>query len=67
MHHLLISVGDTGIENKCGFFDGTADTADQILINCADGAKGRHVMITVMSNPGVKEYLHVCEIKVFVR
>lgn len=36
-------------------------------LNCADGAKGRYVMITVMSNPGVKEYLHVCEIKVFVR
>lgn len=67
MHHLLISVGDTGIEKKCGFFESPADTADVILFNCANGAEGRYAMITTMSDPGVKEYLHVCEIKVFVR
>lgn len=54
---LLISVGNTGTENECGYFGKTANAADQILIYCANGAVGRCIVATINSNPGTVDIL----------
>lgn len=67
LNNLLITVGNTGTENVCGYFGKTASTADQILIYCEDGTVGRYVMATIFSNPGKLDILNICEFQVFVK
>lgn len=67
LNNLLITVGNTGTENVCGYFGKAASTADQILIYCEDGTVGRYVMATIFSNPGKLDILNICEFQVFVK
>lgn len=67
LNNLLITVGNTGTENFCGYFGKTASTADQILIYCEDGTVGRYVMATISSNQGKLDMLNICEFQVFVK
>lgn len=67
LNNLLITVGNTGTENVCGYFGKVASTADQILLYCEDGTVGSYVMATIFSNPGKLDILNICEFQVFVK
>ena len=66
LHDLQINIGINGTENTCGFYKGPAVNGDRIVVNCNPFARGSYVILRILTPPGEKEFLQVCEIKVYV-
>ncbi|XP_061186213.1 uncharacterized protein LOC133194228 [Saccostrea echinata] len=66
LHDLSINIVENGTEHLCGFFEGPGVTGGRLLLFCTSGSRGRYVKLMIQSRPGEKDFLHVCEIQVFV-
>ncbi|XP_078340347.1 fucolectin-like [Crassostrea virginica] len=66
LHDLQISTGIDGTENSCGFYEGPGVTGERIVLYCTSGARGRYVLMTILTPPEETDVLTVCEVQVFV-
>ena len=66
LHDLQISTGIDGTENSCGFYEGSGVTGERIVVYCSSGARGRYVLMTILTPPEETDVLTVCEVQVFV-
>ena len=66
LHDLQISTVIDGTYNSCGFYEGPGVTGERIVIYCSSGARGRYVLLTIMTPPEGTDVLTVCEVQVFV-
>lgn len=66
LQYVQVNIINNGMEASCGFYKGPANLGDRISVYCASGAVGRYVLVTILSQPGIVEYLTVCEVQVFV-
>ncbi|XP_022301000.2 fucolectin-1-like [Crassostrea virginica] len=66
LHDLQISTGIDGTENSCGFYEGPGVTGERIVVYCSSGARGRYVLMTILTPPEETDVLTVCEVQVFV-
>nr|XP_034332174.1 fucolectin-like [Crassostrea gigas] len=66
LHDVQVNIINNGTEASCGFYKGPADIGDQISVYCVSSAAGRYVLMKILSQPGIVEYLTVCEVQIFV-